>query len=155
MFLAGLWHGAAWHFVVWGLLHGLFLVLERGAQILRIWPGESSTLPAKILAGVVTFACVCIAWVFFRATSFDQAVVLLAQMFNPFDAARLLAGAERLTAVGVMAALVATHVALRNKTIEEAIAGAGYPALAVSLALMLIAIVSTGGEARGFIYFQF
>jgi alginate O-acetyltransferase complex protein AlgI len=155
MFLAGLWHGAAWHFVVWGLLHGLFLVLERGAQILRLWPGEGSALPAKIAAGALTFACVCIAWVFFRATSFDQAVVLLAQMFNPFDAARLLAGAERLTAVGVMAALVVTHVALRNKTIEEAIAAAGYPALAVLLALMLIAIVSAGGEARGFIYFQF
>jgi alginate O-acetyltransferase complex protein AlgI len=155
MFLAGLWHGAAWHFVIWGLLHGGFLVLERGAQLLRVWPHESSALPSKIAAAAVTFVCVCIAWTFFRATSFDQAIVLLQQMSNPFDAARGLERVERVTALAVMAVLVATHAALRNMTPDEAIAAAGHRALAVSLALMLIAIVSAGGEARGFIYFQF
>jgi alginate O-acetyltransferase complex protein AlgI len=155
MFLAGLWHGAAWHFVVWGLLHGAFLVIERGAQILRLWPHEGSALPARLAAAAVTFVCVCMAWTFFRATSFEQATMLIQQMLNPFDAARGLERIDRLTALAVMVALVATHAALRNTTLEGAIAMAGYRALAVSLALMLIAIVSAGGEARGFIYFQF
>jgi alginate O-acetyltransferase complex protein AlgI len=153
MFLAGLWHGAAWHFVVWGLLHGAFLVLERGAQILRLWPHEASALPGKLAAAAVTFVCV-LAWTFFRATSFDQAMLLIQQMLNAFDAARGLERIDRVTALAVMAALVATHAALRTVTLEGAIAAAGYGA-PVSLALMLIAIVSAGGEARGFIYFQF
>jgi len=83
MFLAGLWHGAAWHFVVWGLLHGAFLVLERGAQIVGMWPTKSSPLPSRFVGWAVTLLCVCVAWVFFRATSFDQAVVVVSQMLNP------------------------------------------------------------------------
>src|SRR5262249_27530448 len=150
MFLAGLWHGAAWHFVFWGLLHGAFLVLERGAQILRLWPHEGSVLAWKVAAGGVTFLCVCMAWTFFRAMSFDQAMLLIQQMVNPFDSARGLERIDRVTALAAMAALVATHTGLRNVTLEGAIATAGYPALAISLTLMLIAIVSAGGEARGF-----
>jgi alginate O-acetyltransferase complex protein AlgI len=155
MFLAGLWHGAAWHFVVWGLLHGAFLVIERGAQMLRLWPHEGSVLAGKVAAGGVTFLCVCMAWTFFRATNFEQAMLLIQQMVSPFDTARGLERIDRVTALTVVSALVATHAGLRNITLEGAIAAAGYPALAISLALMLIAIISVGGEARGFIYFQF
>jgi len=158
MFLAGLWHGAAWHFVVWGLLHGAFLVLERGAQIVGMWPTRSSPLPPKFVAWAVTFVCVCLAWVFFRATSFDQAVVILSQMLNPLAEGAGVGGLgklDRLRVVPVMVSLVAIHCILRDSTFEQAIARMPWPALAVTLGLMLIAIFSVGGEARGFIYFQF
>jgi alginate O-acetyltransferase complex protein AlgI len=156
MLLAGLWHGAAWHFVVWGLLHGAFLVMERGAQICKLWPQENSALINKVVAAAVTFFCVCIAWVFFRAGNLEHALLLLQQMFDPFgDGGRVLQRVDRYGVLFVMGGLLATQAVLRDMTLEGAISAAGHRVLAISLAFMLIAIMSVGGEVRGFIYFQF
>ncbi|HEX8491025.1 MAG TPA: MBOAT family O-acyltransferase, partial [Chthoniobacterales bacterium] len=70
MFIGGLWHGAAWTFVVWGLLHGLYLVVER---LLRRFAGEAKwteSLGVQVMLGLATYGAVCLAWVFFRATDF-------------------------------------------------------------------------------------
>src|SRR5947208_2318893 len=64
MFLGGLWHGAAWPFVVWGLLHGSYLVIERVSRLLfenKPWANNFAT---RALAGFVTYVAFCIAWVF-------------------------------------------------------------------------------------------
>jgi len=68
MLLGGLWHGAGWNFVIWGALHGGFLVVNHA------WKGVSHRLPwrmpyglSKVFAGILTFACVVVAWVYFRA----------------------------------------------------------------------------------------
>jgi alginate O-acetyltransferase complex protein AlgI len=71
MILGGLWHGASWTFAGWGALHGLYLVLYR---LGGTW---FDRLPA-FLRRTVTFLCVCLAWIFFRATSFQQAFAWLA-----------------------------------------------------------------------------
>src|SRR5947209_18684019 len=60
MLLGGLWHGAAWTFVVWGGIHGLVLSIERATG----WS------PNKWVGRVITFHVVCFAWIFFRADSF-------------------------------------------------------------------------------------
>jgi alginate O-acetyltransferase complex protein AlgI len=73
-FLCGLWHGAAWNFVVWGLLHGAFLVLERvgfGRVLER--------LPAAV-GHVYTLLVVLVAWVFFRAETLPDALAYLGAM---------------------------------------------------------------------------
>jgi alginate O-acetyltransferase complex protein AlgI len=73
-FLCGLWHGAAWTFVVWGMYHGILLVIER---LLR----NRFNFQARGLAGViVTFLLVSIGWVFFRSTSIVGAFHYLAVM---------------------------------------------------------------------------
>ena len=59
-FLTGLWHGASWNFVIWGLFHGTFLVLE------RIFPIEK-ILHFRLLKSIYTLLVVIVAWVFFRA----------------------------------------------------------------------------------------
>ncbi|PIF12698.1 MBOAT family O-acyltransferase [Janthinobacterium sp. 13] len=68
MVLGGLWHGAGWNFIVWGFLHGAYLAIHKAwsavAQRLRL-PLDSRVW--KVVATLVTFASVCIAWVFFRA----------------------------------------------------------------------------------------
>ena len=75
-FLRGLWHGAGWTFVVWGLYHGTLLVLERlSATYLRWHP---SGLPGI----AVSFVLVMIGWVFFRAPTLDAAVDYLRAMFG-------------------------------------------------------------------------
>ncbi|MGC5328440.1 MBOAT family O-acyltransferase [Brevibacillus sp. SYSU BS000544] len=75
MVLGGLWHGAAWTFVVWGLMHGLALVVNHFWRSLGF---KMHWLPARLL----TFLFVVVAWVFFRAESFQQAMVVLQGMVN-------------------------------------------------------------------------
>ena len=73
--LGGLWHGAAWTFVFWGFLHGLALIIQ------RLW----SKLGIKLwtwLAWLITFNFVNIAWVFFRAKEWDDALKVLSSMFS-------------------------------------------------------------------------
>lgn len=73
-FLTGLWHGAAWNFIVWGLLHGAFLLIERGGLglLLARWPAW--------LAGAYTLLVVLVGWVFFRADTLTHALQYLSAM---------------------------------------------------------------------------
>ncbi len=73
MLLGGLWHGANWTFVIWGALHELFLSIN------HLWSKGGRRLPA-MLDWVVTFLCVTVAWVFFRAPTFARASQILAGM---------------------------------------------------------------------------
>ena len=77
MLLAGLWHGAAWTFVLWGGLHGAYLALNHLFRRLS----RRFALRVPGWAGwAVTFACVNVAWVFFRADSLGRAVDILKGM---------------------------------------------------------------------------
>jgi len=70
MFLGGLWHGAAWTFVVWGLYHGVLLAVHAGCR-------DRGWLPRSVvLARLLTFLLVMLGWVFFRATSLTEALRL-------------------------------------------------------------------------------
>jgi alginate O-acetyltransferase complex protein AlgI len=73
--LSGLWHGAAWTFVLWGLYHGLLNLLER-TRLGTLW----RTRAPRVVAVPVTFVLVVIGWVFFRATSGEQVVAFLRAM---------------------------------------------------------------------------
>ncbi len=73
MLLGGLWHGAAWHFVVWGFLHGLALCLHR---LVRTDGKEQGASPLKRIASTLAMQYwVCLAWIFFRAESWGDAMV--------------------------------------------------------------------------------
>jgi D-alanyl-lipoteichoic acid acyltransferase DltB (MBOAT superfamily) len=83
MLLGGLWHGAAWTFVVWGALHGAYLCINHAWN--RFGPEVAPWLrPAATLAGaVLTFLSVVVAWVFFRADDIDSAIYVLVRMADP------------------------------------------------------------------------
>ena len=77
-FLTGLWHGASWNFVIWGLFHGFFLVLERAVDVekfLRFRPLQSVYLLLVVMVG----------WVFFRADTLGYAMGYLDRMFVPHE----------------------------------------------------------------------
>ena len=77
MLLGGLWHGAGWNFVIWGGLHGAFLIVNHGWSRLASHIG----LPRLGWGGaVVTFLAVVVAWVFFRAPTLDGALVMVHAM---------------------------------------------------------------------------
>jgi alginate O-acetyltransferase complex protein AlgI len=73
MLLGGLWHGAGWSFVIWGALHGAYLMINHG------WRQLGIRMPAP-MAWLITFLAVVVGWVFFRASSASDAMQLLATM---------------------------------------------------------------------------
>ena len=85
MLLGGLWHGAAWTFVVWGAVHGLMLALNHAWHHLRRRigpPPESDPAIVRVTACAVTFTAVTSAWVLFRASSLDSAATILSAMYG-------------------------------------------------------------------------
>lgn len=75
MFLGGLWHGAGWTFIVWGCIHGLFICVN------HLWRKTKVQLP-KVVSWILTFNAVNVAWVFFRAETFQQAFGILKAMVD-------------------------------------------------------------------------
>jgi D-alanyl-lipoteichoic acid acyltransferase DltB (MBOAT superfamily) len=81
MLLGGLWHGAGWTFVLWGGLHGVYLIVNHLWRSLRRRLGLTRTSRAGAVAGwALTFVAVVVAWVVFRAPTVDAALLLLKSM---------------------------------------------------------------------------
>ena len=83
MLLGGLWHGAGWTFVIWGGLHGFYLIINHAwhkVQKLIGFDGILSSNMGKAVAWLITFIAVVISWVFFRANDLDSALVILKGM---------------------------------------------------------------------------
>jgi alginate O-acetyltransferase complex protein AlgI len=81
MALGGLWHGAGWTFLFWGVLHGFYLVINHAwRHQQRRLKLDTSALPWRLFNLTLTFAAVVIAWVFFRATNLPTALTMLAAM---------------------------------------------------------------------------
>ena len=156
MFLGGLWHGAAWTFVVWGLLHGSYLVVERVVRGLFGNKEWANNLATRLLAGFATYASVCIAWVFFRASDFTNAARMLHGMFGGHahgDA--ILTTREMLQIALVTAGMILVHWSLRDSNIEMAVTRLPRWVVTAAWALMACAIILTQGNSNAFIYFQF
>jgi alginate O-acetyltransferase complex protein AlgI len=77
MVLGGLWHGAGWTFVMWGALHGAYLCVNHAWQALRQRLAMPRIPGGIVAARALTFLCVVVGWVFFRATDFSSAVEVL------------------------------------------------------------------------------
>ncbi len=84
--VSGMWHGANWTFVIWGALHGFYYLFSKATQTLRARFTRAlglARIPAlhKIFQVIITFVLVCFAWIFFRASTFDDAVFIVSQLF--------------------------------------------------------------------------
>jgi alginate O-acetyltransferase complex protein AlgI len=158
MTLGGLWHGANWTFVVWGVLHGGFLIIHRLFQdftkTLPRLDRALQTLPGTALRIGLTLFTVCMAWVFFRAQTFTAAAQIFQRLFVPHDGL-----GTPLHDAGVwytLAVVVLCHaLAYRGiwwkwePRLPDPLRGLGYAAV---LTLALVLAPDTG---KAFIYFQF
>ena len=157
MLLGGLWHGASWTFVVWGGLHGLYLVIERflknNVPQLSIWSKQTT----QILFACITFVAVSIAWIFFRAESFGQAFGIIKNMVV-LNHLSLRVGTEYfyfLMTVGVMLIIFISHWFMRDRSLEGIIDRMRWWQRSVIIAGMIIITITCSGDDRAFIYFQF
>lgn len=146
--ISGLWHGAGWHYVLWGALHGAALACER-----MILPREPANRPARCLRTGLTFVFVCLAWTFFRAESIGDACALLLRLGSGWTSGLPLT-IQPLTLLRLTAALIVTwrlDLALPQAS-DRASAGTFF--LIAACVLALLAQAATGVE-NSFIYFRF
>jgi alginate O-acetyltransferase complex protein AlgI len=148
MFLAGLWHGAAWTFVVWGLVHGFFLA---GHAVLR---KAGLTPPSATINRVVTFLFVCAAFVIFRSPSLGVAGDVLSSMvgLHGLDASPQLAALVPAKFALLLAALL-LFVNLAPNTWQIRVRPRVWQGLATGVAAALA--VMTISQPHPFLYFQF
>jgi D-alanyl-lipoteichoic acid acyltransferase DltB (MBOAT superfamily) len=155
MLIGGLWHGAAWTFVVWGGLHGAALACER-------WWRERHGAPARRATGwplwrarILTFHFVCLAWIFFRSDSFASAWDMIEGLFTQWGRPSPLVTSGVLLALAV--GIGSQYLPARVPRILMA-RFSRLPVLAqatvLALALMLTSVLGPEGVAP-FIYFQF
>ncbi|MDG2307477.1 MAG: MBOAT family protein [Candidatus Binatia bacterium] len=157
MVLGGLWHGAAWTFVVWGAFHGALLGLERalqplGLRVRKAWP--SGAYLRKAAAIFVTFHLLCFGFVIFRAESLAHAGALLSQLVGPFHAVSV---AQWVRPLAMLLGPLMLMELIQWKTDEpEIVLRWPFLARAVLYTGLLLAIVLLGEDGgTPFIYFQF
>jgi len=156
MFIGGLWHGAAWTFVVWGVIHGSFLVLERVLHAMFRDAAWTRTLGAQLVLGLATYAGVCLTWVFFRAGDFPTAARLVQAMTGLLDGGDAILPTREILQVGIVTlGLLGAHWLLRHTTLEAVVARMPRALLAGIWSVMLCGIILSQGNANAFIYFQF
>lgn len=156
-FLAGLWHGAGWTFVLWGCLHGLALVVHRGWNLIG-W-----SLP-KWLGVLLTFNFVNLAWVLFRAPDFQTAWAVIQAMFGGNGmSGSLFAGAGtgvflNFADVGTAMACVVSGLLIcwfSKNSLEKREAFKPNALTAVTTAAMLVLSAVNLLEVSEFLYFNF
>ncbi len=142
--ISGVWHGAAWRFIVWGLMHGIGICATRSLER-RAWYRER--LPRCVKQAYV-FLFVCAAWIFFRAESMSDAFTIFRRITHGW---RSDPGCPFLLLILVVAVWVYQSFAESKWRIAFRSPGFNIP-LAVGMIWYLMLCAATGGE---FIYFQF
>jgi alginate O-acetyltransferase complex protein AlgI len=157
MALGGLWHGASWTFVVWGLLHGLLLIVHRFLQelcqrrhrlrrVLQSAPGVA----ARVLT---TFLAVSLCWIFFRAPSFHDALLMFRGLVRNRGAGPPM---TYWCLVVTVAVLLSCYALGRRNLWLRAAERLPAPILGVGYAVLLaVCLVLAPVADKAFIYFQF
>ncbi len=160
MFLGGLWHGASWNFVFWGLLHGVALALHKSRMGVSVSTNIVRKGKVRRLLGVmVTFHFVCFCWIFFRNADFSASLIMLRQIltaFHPQLLPQLIAGYPGVFVLMSIGFLLhfspgRWEEACRNAVVRTPLA------VKILLTLLLVyAIVQMkSADIQPFIYFQF
>jgi alginate O-acetyltransferase complex protein AlgI len=155
-FASGLWHGAAWTYVVWGAYNGIFLVLDR-LFLLRVL--HRMPRPA---ANLITFAIVVVGWTIFRAHSMDQAIVFFRAMMH-LGPPRHVTGVSISPDVTFIAAVAAVVCALPRMPgfdrLRRLVFASPGCTLAMQTAISLVFVLALGKAVadpfKPFLYFRF
>src|SRR6185436_4936016 len=156
MLLGGLWHGASWTFVAWGLYHGLLLAAFRALGIPDVVPPEARAAALRrALRILLMFHLTCLGWLLFRADSFGSALHMLRLMTTSFTVTPLVVSAL------IFMVLLAAPVLL----LEQLIGGERHldrflvlppPARGLAYAYVAVMLLVFHAERQvEFIYFQF
>ena len=160
MTLGGLWHGASWTFVLWGVLHGVYLSVNRlfrpFCEARPSLDGLLKTVPGTALRMALTFFCVYQGFVLFRAPSFDKAAAMLHRLWVPAAGPVVPHPYGYWYFWAVVAGFVLFHVAACRHWWERVNLRLPVPVLGAGYALfLLLCLLWAPTTEKPFIYFQF
>jgi len=159
MLLGGLWHGAAFKFILWGGLHGMGLAVHKYFRSMKFPWLEKESWWTKLVGVFLTFHFVCFCWIFFRATSMETAGQMIWQIvahFSPQVFGDFAAGYSTvlwLMVLGYVLHFLPHSLELKAEQFVTAMPMAGKVALTVTVIVLVIETKSAG--IQPFIYFQF
>ena len=156
MLLGGLWHGASWLFVIWGGLHGLYLIIEHFITQ-RIKLEKPLSKMTQVLLIVLTFLIVSLTWVFFRAESLQDVITIFSNLHKSSSSHKpQFEGFELILALSTIVLLVSWHITTKKSSLETFFQKQHGIIKGLILTLMIMAIfLFASGDNRAFIYFQF
>jgi len=154
MLLGGLWHGAAWHFVIWGGIHGLLLAGERALKSIFSERIDTKKPGTRLSLMLLTYVLICMTWVFFRAPDTGAAFILLAAMTGAGEG-NLLPSSSIWQIVILTVLLLSAHRLFRDRDFRKTLAISPWWLRSTVLAGLLLSLALAPGDDRAFIYFQF
>lgn len=171
MALGGLWHGASWNFVVWGIYHGLCLIAHREfsgwTKTLKAASSFFESRPWALLSQFITFHVVCVGWIFFRVQDIGQAfgmvkkMVLLRPIYTPVEQHHFLVMKPDLPVIVpvvlvMIGVLLLTNLPMSILSTHGTFRRVPVPLKAVFCTCLILAIVTFLPDvSQPFIYFQF
>lgn len=153
--LSGLWHGAAYTFILWGFLHGVCMVIERLIYGEKIKLISDKFSMANCLRLILTFSIVNFAWIFFRISDVNEVFVVLKKIFTepgvPFLDTNILLLA------GIALTIVFSFDFIQEKKLDIHFLSSKYKVIRYLTAILLIVYILSFGvlNSSSFIYFQF
>ena len=163
-FLTGLWHGANYTFIVWGMIHGFFLIVYRLQKkprkkfFKRIGIDDNNLVPV-FLETLLTLSIVMIAWIFFRAENINQAIKYISEIFSAslFTIPHFLGMQKALVIIILLAGFV--YIEWYGREQQFAISNLGIswkkPYRYALYYAIIVAIILFSGKPQQFIYFKF
>jgi len=150
MTIGGFWHGASFTFIIWGLLHGVGLAVERYLRnTLKM------RLP-KFISILITFAFVNLAWIFFRSETVSDSLNLLKELYTSSTQSSVLTNPTiyLLIAFGLFGQYLPKRIAKRSNDLIGAIP-VPIAAIGVGVVIAIVMLLTSGNGVSPFIYFQF
>ena len=153
--VSGLWHGAAYTFIIWGAMHGAFMVIERLVYGEKIKHISDKFSIVNLLRLMLTFTIVNFAWVFFRVSDLGDVMTIFSKMFTEPEMPFL--DTNTLMMAFVAMALVFIYDFIKEKNLNFHLLSSKYVAVRYITAVVLIVYILAFGVLNGgsFIYFQF
>jgi D-alanyl-lipoteichoic acid acyltransferase DltB (MBOAT superfamily) len=159
MLLGGLWHGAAWRFVIWGALHGGALAIHKFYLNNGIDKKMPAFMRSNLFTGFLTFHFVCFCWIFFRASDTESALMMILQIFDNFGFELI---GENILAYAKIYGMIAFGYAIHwlpeqwEKKLSDVLFGIPDFAKAFIIVLVILIIYQVkSSDLQPFIYFQF
>jgi len=156
MLLGGLWHGASWRFLIWGGVHGLYLVAERLLKKMV----DTEKLMAKpvvpFLVAIATFFCVSLTWVFFAAKDWEKCQQMFESLFGFAEEPLLVVTSFHIfMTILILVVMLICQWKVRDIEIEDVADKTPSWLFIAFWVTILFVTIMTGGSASAFIYFQF
>ena len=160
--ISGLWHGAAWTFVIWGLLHAFYYLIEISLQGMHAKFPVTYNIPKMIKTPFkmfMTFNAVAFGWIFFRATSLSDALTIVQRIFTEFNGALYWGSSQVQTYLALFLLIVFYGIQILQHygfvTLYFSPSKFPMPIRWLSYLAMIFGLTLFGISNTAFIYFQF